>query len=417
MLPYISWRRVAILALIGMVCLPVSYPASGQAFDSGSEFEYGSPGGFYAAQQPEGAAEKAGAEPAAAPPDRPSPPARQPARRRDISSMLASRGPVGRLAGFPNMFGDSYGNQLMVGDIAGQHLVDIPPPAGARQLKIAENDKALPMDRVFFMYNHFQNAVEANLNSLGTKSYAIDQYTIGLEKTFREGLWSVELRMPFHGTPDVVGGDLIVGSGEVGNLAVTLKRLLYVGPTTAIGGGLAIGTPTGEDVTGMGAVSSYSLSNDAVHLAPFIGFLYAPYGRIFSEGFVQVDVPTNSNRVCFGGSNLGMLTEQPLLYVDFALGYWLHRNPYATRITGVAAMVEYHYTMTLEDADIVSGTDHYQILQFGNTANRLDISNITAGLHTELGLTTVRVGGVFPLSGGSNRLYDAEVQVSVNRRF
>ncbi len=415
MLPYASWRQVAILALIGMVCLPVAYPASGQEFDSGSEFDYASPGSFYAAQQP---GDEAAAEPEAAPPDRaPSPPARPPARRRDASSMLASRGPVGRLAGFPNMFGDSYGDQLMVGDIAGHHVVDIPSLGGGRQLKIAENDKALPMDRVFFMYNHFHNAIEANLDSLGTRSYAIDQYTIGLEKTFREGLWSVELRMPFHGTPDVAGADMVVGSGEVGNLAVTLKRLLYVGPTTAIGAGLAIGTPTGEDVTGMGAVSSYSLSNDAVHLAPFIGFLHAPYGRIFSEGFIQVDVPTNSNRVCFGGSNLGMLTEQPLLYVDFALGYWLHRNPYAPRITGVAAMVEYHYTMTLEDADIVSGTDRYQILQFGNTANRLDISNLTLGLHTELGLTTVRVGGVFPLSGGANRLYDAEVQVSVNRRF
>jgi hypothetical protein len=148
-----------------------------------------------------------------------------------------------------------------------------------------------------------------------------------------------------------------------------------------------------------------------------VGFLTEPNDRLFCEGFLQVDVATNGNRVLFGDHDLGRLTEQTLLYVDLALGYWVHRNPYSRYITGLAPMVEYHYTTTLENAPIVSGTDGYQFLQFGNTYNRQDISNLTVGLHTELGKTTVRVGGAFPLSGTSNRLYDGEVLLSVDRRF
>jgi len=209
----------------------------------------------------------------------------------------------------------------------------------------------------------------------------------------------------------------MLGTGEVGNLRVTLKRLLYASDTSVVGIGLPIGLPTGEDITGEGISSTFNLSNDAVHLAPFIGFARIPNDRLFYEGFLQVDVATSGNRVTFGDTDLGRLQEQTLLYVDFAVGYWLHRNPCAEWVTGIAPMLEYHYTTTLEDASLVTGTDGYQVLTFGNTYNRLDISNLTVGLHTELGKTTVRVGGVFPLGGGGNRLYDAEVQVSINRRF
>ena len=437
MLPYASCRPAAIMTFIGMVCLCWAIPVNGQESGTFPARESASPGDPYLAEESGTEGEKTGAVPPAvspapkkAPPStteiapskpRTTPPAQrapgQPARQFDTSSMLASRSPLIRLAGLPNMFGDSYGYQLQVSDFAGTGTVDMPLPGGTRGVKISENDKALPMDRVFFIYNHFQNALEANVVGLGVESYPIDQYTLGLEKTFRDGLWSVELRLPFSRTPRVIGTDLDVGTGDVGNLAIIIKRLLYVSESTAVGIGLPIEAPTGCDIAGEGAVSSFSLSNDAVHLAPFVGFLNAPNDRVFCEGFLQVDIPTNGNRVSFGGSDLGELSEQSLLFVDLALGYWLHRNPYARAVTGVAGMVEYHYTTTLENAGTVSGTDGFQFLRFGNPANRMDISNLTIGLHTELGKTTVRVGGVFPLSGGSNRLYDAEVQVSINRQF
>lgn len=420
------WRPVVLLAVVGILWLPGTKSVSGQVFDYGSKPNLPSGGSFLLAGEStaDGAAVPTPAPPAPldtpfTPETSPSdePPPRQPAGRGERTSASTSRSPLIRLGGLPNMFGDSYGLQLQIADFAGSALVDVPPPGGTRRMKITENDKALPMDRVFFIYNHFQDALEADITGLGVRSLPIDRYTIGLEKTFRDGLWSVELRMPFSSTPQVAGSNLIVGTGEVGNLSVTLKRLLYVGENTAVGAGLAIDTPTGDDAMGQGINSSYRLANEAAHLAPFIGYVHAPNDRVFCEGFLQVDVATNDNRVTFGSSDLGELHDQTLFYVDLALGYWLYRNPYAPWLSGVATMVEYHYTTTLEDAHTVSGTDGFQLLQFGNMFNRLDISNVTVGLHTELGRTTVRVGGVFPLGGGSNRLYDAEVQVSINRFF
>lgn len=435
MLTHAYWRPLTILASIGAVLASTAYSARGQDLRIAQSFGSASLGDFYASMaQP--ADEESGAQPDAVAPaakkpplsaEATSPPVRQPSPRRSRTSTAASRSPLIRLGGLPNMFGDVPTEQIQVGPSEswgdywdpseGNGIVDIPSPGGARSVKIAENDKALPMDRVFFMYNHFQNALDGSIDGLGARAFPVDQYTIGVEKTFFDQLWSVELRLPFSRTPQVTGTDLAIDTGDVGNLAIVLKRLLFVTETTAVGVGLPIGTPTGSDVTGQALASSFSLSNDAVHLAPFVGFAHAPNDRVFSQGFLQIDVATQGNRIIYGGNDLGRLHEQTLLYLDYSMGYWLYRNPSAPYLTGLAAVVEYHYTTTLQNADLVGGTDGSQFLQFGNAYNRQDISNLTIGLHTELGLTTVRVGGAFPLGGNSNRLYDAEVQFSVNRRF
>ncbi|MHC4177774.1 MAG: hypothetical protein ACYSWU_09710, partial [Planctomycetota bacterium] len=319
MLLYANWRQLAILALIGVVWLPGVCPASGQEYGTENELEYMSPGDFYLSGAAGSASAEDGAKPAAPMPTptkpkppgadatKPTPPARQPARPPATSRTLASRGPSTRLASLPNMFGDIPSPQYHVGpswawgspgepsemewDFYESGVADIPSPGGARSVKISENDKALPMDRVFFMYNHFHNALEGYVAGLGGRSFPVDQYIFGVEKTFLDGLWSVELRMPFSRTPQVAATDLALDTGDVGNLAIVVKRLLYATDTTAVGVGLPIGTPTGSDVTGQGLSSSFSLSNDALHLAPFIGFLTTPTDRLFHQGFLQVDVP------------------------------------------------------------------------------------------------------------------------------
>ena len=374
-------RSLVVLALVSAFCLCVACPSQGQPVEA------------------------------------PDAPVGEPEDRFDSSTMLASQAPTMRLASVPNMFGDSVGYTLQVCDFSGCGMVDIPPPGGGHRAKISENDKAMPMDRVFFSYNHFHNALDTLGPGPTVRSFPIDQYTIGAEKTFREGLWSVELRLPLNSIPQYAGPSFTVGYGEAGNLAVTLKRLLLLTETTAVAAGLGIDTPTGSDTYGQGVASPYRLFNDAVHLSPFLGFLTAPNERFFCEGFLQVDVATNGNRVVFASQDLGALSEQTLLYADLSVGYWLYRNPHACLITGLASVVEYHYTTTLQDADIVSGGDGSQVLRFGNMHNRLDVSNVTAGLHTELGQTTVRVAGVFPLNEDSDRFFDAEVQVSINRQF
>jgi hypothetical protein len=414
-------RRIVVVAVLVAACVGVEQPAAGQWVRYGLGQEIGLASYILASPPPLGEGAAGVLEEVPGVPlmeELTIPEGRQPAGRPDTSTMLASRSPIIRLAGLPNMFGDSFGSQLQVCDFDCCGVMDLPPPGGGRQAKISENDKALPMCRLFGVYNHFHNAVDISTPCLGVDSYPIDQYTIGYEKRFCfYGTWSVELAMPFSTTPRIVGTNLEVNSGDIGNLVVTLKRLLRCTQYTAVGIGLPVELPTGSDVTGRGTVSSYTLQNDSIHLAPFIGFVSAPGERVFLEGFVQVDLPINGNQVHFGDSYLGTLTEQNLLYVDLGVGYWLHRNQCSRLITGLATMVEYHYTTALEDAEMVSGNDGHQVLTFGNMYNRMDISNLTVGLHTEMGMTTLRVGGSFPLSNACNRLYDAEVQVSVNRNF
>ncbi|MBN2296506.1 MAG: hypothetical protein JXM70_29025 [Pirellulales bacterium] len=336
----------------------------------------------------------------------------------DPNNMLASRGPIVRLASVPNMFGDGSENAIRMCDYYGCTEIKMIPPGGGRGAsKISENDKALPMDRVFFSYNHFHNAMETFVSNYPTGSLPIDQYTIGAEKTFHKGLSSVELRLPLLGMPGYATPDFSADGGEVGNLAIILKRLLILTETTAVAAGLGIDTPTGSDITGQGIASSYRIHNNAVHLSPFVGGLTMPSNRCFFQGFLQVDVATNDNQVVFGDQDLGDLHEQTLLYADLSVGYWLYRNPCACLITGIAPTLEYHYTSTLQDADSITGNDGNQMISYGYMYNRMDISNVTVGLHTELGKTTVRVGGVFPLGTRAHRAFDAEVQLSINRQF
>lgn len=340
---------------------------------------------------------------------------------------------IERLAGTPNMFGDLFNNlggSVRVVDSAGDTaLGDLPLAAGSRRVKIAENDKALPEDRVFVLYNHFNHALDyaSELGSLPVRrSLDVDRYTFGFEKTLFCGCWSVEMRMPLAGESQFATSEFGVSGGNVGNLAVILKRLIYRSDTTAVAIGLGMDTPTGSDVDGMAVdaegATSYTVRNDAVHVMPYIGFLRAPDSRFFYQGFLQCDIPTNGNRIDYrdvvGSGNLGILNEQALLYVDLSAGYWLHRNPCAC-ITGLAVVSELHYTTTLEDSDQVLKIGYpAPRLFFGNFANRVDVVNLTVGLHAELANQTVcRVGGAFPLSSGDNRAFDSELQVQLERRF
>ncbi|MFH1918341.1 MAG: hypothetical protein ABIP48_00425 [Planctomycetota bacterium] len=352
-----------------------------------------------------------------------------PADRFEPSTLLASRSPIVRLAGMPNMYGDFFGIGGRVkacisgygqGDTPISRCVtmDIPPAGGSGRMKIAENNKALPMDRVYFIYNHYAGALEAAASP--TRVFPVDRYIVGAEKTFLDGRWSAEVRMPFASGLRFTVADFDVGNQDVGNLAVSLKRVLFQSDTSVVAAGLVIDTPTGSDVTGRISSRRFALSNDALHLLPYVGFLRAPDDVLFYQGFLQVDIAANGNRVELAGADLGRLTDQNLLFLDLSLGRWLLRNPLgeeAPRLKGLAGIVEVHYTTTLQDTDVVNGAAGQALLQLSNPLNRIDVVNLTAGLHAEIGMTEVRVAGVFPLRDAHDRLFDSELQVSVNRRF
>lgn len=373
-----------------------------------------------------------GQPPAVQPPLAPTP-----STPENLASVLAEETPEPepdlRLAGIPNMFGDFFtlGGQLKVADSYEQTVgwADLPLASACRRVKIAENNQALPQDRIHFMYNHFHNAVTVDASRFALdpawRSYSIDRYTFGVEKTLLDSLWSVEFRAPFAGEVSFETADFSLFGGHVGNLAVLVKRLVYECDATAVSLGLGIDTPTGSDVEGAVNSVAFTMHNHAVHLMPFVAITGAPNPCWFYHAFLQVDVPANGNPIdyvdYYGSGTLGTYNEQTLLYLDVSLGRWWYRNPCARVLTGLAGLVELHYTTALQDSDLI-----YQPLEgstwtrfwFTNLANRVDELNLTAGLHAELAHdTVVRTGAVVPLRQADNREFDAELQVQIERRF
>lgn len=418
-----SSRWIVALLVVGVCSALLSRPAAAQT-DLWSQIQPDGGAEFYLAQQPGGAPVAPVPQPEPTYPPLPS------------YDQFASATPLTRLASVPNMFGDFFAPGMKVHQswypVFHPSVFDEPAPSGpypvaslplggaVRRIKIAENNKALPMDRVYFMYNRYENALEAStFDQWGhVQSDPVDRYTFGAEKTFFGGWSSLEVRMPFADRYGYEATDMSIIGGPVGNLGVTLKQLLYASNCMALALGLGIETPTGSNVRGRLGTLSYTLHNDALHLSPWVGMLLLPSDRMFFETFLQWDVAANSNRLVVDGTQVGKLDDQNLMYVDLLLGYWIYRNPAARWINGVAPIFEFHYTTTLQDSDLltVSGGESLYY-HFVNPENRIDVANFNVGLHTQLGLTTVSVAGAFPLRGRSDRLFDAELQVYVNRNF
>src|SRR5262249_138977 len=235
-----------------------------------------------------------------------------------------------RMASVPNMFGDLpmstiaivEGKSTSVGGVqAFRSGFTLPTAGGSRVGKISENDSPIPRDRVFFSYNHFQNVFQLSETPIFPPSPTvlrqepIDRYTVGFEKTFFDGWTSVEVRMPFVGIPDTQLQSVGVTSGNVGNLTVVLKSLLYMDGATAVGAGMAIETPTGSDTVARLGTSNIRFQNQAAHLLPYIGFVWSPgdprwgWGDgLFFSGFAQIDINASGSVVGSLDSN-GMPLE------------------------------------------------------------------------------------------------------------
>lgn len=335
-----------------------------------------------------------------------------------------------RLARAPNMFGDFYmsGGQahLQVNRMNdGQPQVvsfDL-PSAGGRRVKIAENNKSLPTDRVFLLYNHFHNATTLRVDGGPPPvDMSLDRYTLGFEKTFWDGDASVEVRIPFTGTYQFIGpgSSPLVEGGNFGDLSLIFKALLTRNETTSITAGLGLTTPTGSDLFIDQMPSALRLETDSTHLLPYFGVLHSPNDLTFFHLFTQLDIAANGDAATLitpmnTEIPLGKLNAQNLLFVDVGGGVWLHQDLDAPVITGVAATTEFHFATTMQDADLLTIPG---VGSLGNTRNRQDFSNVTTGFHLQFGpLKSLHVGGVFPLRTGDDKGFDAEIQAAFNCRF
>ena len=230
------------------------------------------------------------------------------------------------------------------------------------------------------------------------------------------------MRMPLSVPVSLASPDANFQSGTVGNLVVSLKALLYSDESQALSLGLAANTPTGSDLTVTlpnSPGSSFTIQNNSVHLIPFLAYQAAPTEDFFFNTFLQLDTPTNPNNVRLQ-SGAGpvitvedrTLTDQTLMYVDTSFGYWLYRDPDATFLTGLAGLLELHYTTALNNADIVAART--QTVTFGTNTGRLDTLNMAFGLHAQLARSTVlRTAYITPLRDGNHRFFDGEFTVAV----
>jgi hypothetical protein len=333
----------------------------------------------------------------------------------------------------PNMIGDSVGNGMTYSAVSfseqqyGQEVVqgNVPIAGGDRNFKIADNNSPIPTDRVLFNYHHFQNAL---LGWPGGQNYNLDRFTFGVEKTFCNKTCSVEVRVPFarglEGDQELRSTNAAAAT-EFGNIPLVFKKLLVRRECWLLSAGMATVFPTGNDAREFqdGVLTKW-VKNDSYHLQPFLGWLWLPNDQLFVEAFAQLDFDANGYPVIFndptGNQRLasGVLQDQSLMLVDLKIGRWIYRNPCAPWIKGIAPAVELHYTTTMQDADRVGDAANPQIGSIGNFYNRMDILNVTGGLHFALGKASqLTVAAVAPLRSDEESLFDAEVTVQYNRWF
>jgi hypothetical protein len=331
----------------------------------------------------------------------------------DYGTALASAGAV------PNMIGDFFGNGYNYQVFNG---ATVTTAGGDRRFKYADNNSPFPQDRVFFNYHHFHNALVGPTGA----DRDLDRFTFGLEKTILSDNTSIEVRTPFAAA---LAADTVVGVGddreaEFGNVSIALKQILYRNACTAISAGLGIVFPTGDDNTVTNDdVLQITFENESYHLQPFIAMYNAPTERWFNLFFMQWDFDATGSDVILPASSfltnssfdeVSTLQDQTLWYIDYTWGYWIHRNRRAQCLTGVATLVELHYSTTLQDQDYGSFVNRGIFVQ----DDRRDVLNLTTGLYFQLGdLSSLALAVGAPLRDGSDKLYDTELGVQFVRRF
>ena len=398
----------------------------------------------------------------------------------------AALGAFVAIGSVPFMIGDTASGSCASVSFMGAIDGNIEHPTFAcSRLNISENNTPLPSDRFYFSYRHFHNVSETKVFQF-ENDLNIDRFTLGAEKTCLDGMLSVEVRVPvareLGSTFDIILDDFDPSrttvpindrDGEFGNVSVIGKLLLYESRRFALSTGVAVLIPTAEDVIANGdffanfeiiepeVLFAFAdvdfdvlVKNETVNVSPFVSWLWLPHQRLFHQGFLQIDVPTNPSdgRIAVDGDVFPFidgdpftqgiqpfflatipvdvaeaedLFQQTLLRLNLGFGYWMYKNPAAPRLRSLAALLEVHYTTALEDARLFSAN----LFSFdfggpipvdfaaGNGANRIDIVNLTLGFAAEVGQTTITNGFVLPLSKGDNKAFDMEYNLQVQRRF
>ncbi len=302
----------------------------------------------------------------------------------------------------------------------------IDPALTTGRTKLAEGSSPIPRDRVFFNYSYFDNA------KLTSNGIYVNRYTPGIEKTFFNGNASVELRLPFASTLssniDTSTGFVNPTDFQFGNVTIYTKALLYQNSTFACSTGLGFTVPTASNINfRQGSQQTLRVSNDSVHLLPFVGGVYTPNDRFYSQGFLQFDFDSNGNRVYsttdlqgVTGNSLnliGRVQDAAFLYASVNAGYWVYRSdtPGTTGLTGFSPIAELHYNRSLQSGDQVAilGQPVY-----GQSSTNVEVLNAVIGANMLFGRSRILTTAfTTPLGMGVDRQFNGELRVMFNWYF
>jgi hypothetical protein len=286
------------------------------------------------------------------------------------------------------------------------------------RVRVQDNNSTMPTNRIFLDYNYFHN-VPFTANGID-----VNRFTPGVEKTFLDGMGSVEMRVPMAVTFSsdqslALGPD--ASEPEFGNVTIIPKILLTSNGVMAVAAGMAVALPTADnyDVFGAAGPRILSIENESVHVIPFLSFLYTPeQSDCFAQAFVTIDVDTNGNPVNadLGTGSLesvGIWNDQTLASASGTFGKYLYQN-YSrhSRIKSFSLVSELHYTATASDADTINSGPFL----LGNADHDVSVLNATFGGHLRLKDSTLTTGYTVPLTS-SDRIFDGEFRLFINQFF
>ena len=306
--------------------------------------------------------------------------------------------------------------------LTGQTVLALPGASSAvGRVKMSEDNSPLPRDRFIFTYDSFGD-VPLSANGIG-----VNRFQFGVEKTFLDGRWSAEVRLPFAGTlASTYSQGAEVTDMEFGNIRLALKRLLVRSQYLAVSTGLGISLPTAKDQTVLSLLDNsllYRFRNKSVQLEPFVGALFTPTDRLFGQLWSSINFDASGsdltwNPAVFGGSGSASVWDLPILSVDGQVGYWLIQNG-SGAVRGLAPFVELHWNQTIAQNRLVDAVNNATGGQ-GLSVSAIGTKelNLSAGFLCQLGdHMNVSVGAAVPLLQRPDRTFNWQVGARASYYF
>jgi hypothetical protein len=353
----------------------------------------------------------------------------------DRAQLLANRGAINaqilratgglnvQSATVSDVNGSVVGNNIQyTALLTGQQVIALPGASSSvGRVKMSEDNSPIPRDRFIFTYDSFGD-VPLTPNGIG-----VNRFQFGLEKTFLDGRWSAEVRLPFAGTlASTYAQGAEVTDMEFGNMRLALKRLLTSSRYLTVSTGLAVSLPTAKDQTVLSLLDNsilYRFRNKSVQLEPYVAALFTPTDRLFGQVWTSVNFDASGsdlswNPNVFGGSGSADVWDLPILSVDGQIGYWLIQDGRGA-LRRLAPFAELHWNQTIAQRELIDAVgDRTTGLGLSVSAIGTKELNLSAGLLCQVGDNlNLSIGAAVPLLQRPDRTFNWQVGVRASYLF